>query len=270
MSHEQSSWSIRTLLNPVVTRLLIQGVDPFDLERVLRHVESIPLRNARQLETTWIADWETRARAWQARGEEAAATCRLAQFLVNPGDIALRRRLYFEYASCYRTAADHFLTPVIDLEIPVNSGATMEAFLHLPEGTGPHPSVVIMSGLGSCKEEMNILARLAVDRGLAAIVPDMPGSGSTLLRRGVNCGSDNISHAIARRRNPSSSIGSGSGWSPWALHGRRLCFPRLLRTARLPLVRYLVPPVHRQGGAFQHTAVDEERRLVRASDWSDG
>lgn len=212
LSPTDSSWSIRNLLNPVVTRLLIHGVDPFDLERVLRRVESTPLRNARQLDTTWIGEWEAHATAWQERAEQASrrgchrsaldlglagATCRLAQFLVNPGDIERRRALYFAYAKSYRFATDHYDAPVLSVQVPIGSNASLAAVLHLPRTKGPHPCVVILAGLGSCKEEMNTLARYAVDRGLAALVPDMPGNGETLFRFGLNCGPGNISKAFA-------------------------------------------------------------------------
>ena len=54
-------WSIRNLLNPVIARCLIYGVNPFDLEFVLRKMEEKPLLNARMLDDTWMSEWEKKA-----------------------------------------------------------------------------------------------------------------------------------------------------------------------------------------------------------------
>jgi dienelactone hydrolase len=206
------SWSIRTLLNPVVARLLIFGVNPFDLERVLRAIEETPLRNARQLEALWLERWEGLARGWEQRrqmgpsmssrrtrlamGLEASA-CRLAQFLINPGDLERRRAIYEQFVDTYRDAVKHFEPCVESLQIELDGDSKLAAVLHLPPGATPHPVVAVYAGLGSCKEEMNTLARLLVERGVAAIVPDMPGNGESLFVYGVSCGSKELTRAFA-------------------------------------------------------------------------
>lgn len=211
MASPESTWSIRTLLNPVTVRLLIYGTNPFDIERVLRRVEQAPYRTARQLEAKWLAEWEVLATEWRKRSDDAwlrgkrataltlalqAASCRLAQFLINPGEVSARRELYLRYAAEYQSAAQLFTVPVTAVRIPVDGSRTLAAHVHLPDGRGPHPVVAILSGLGSCKEEMNVLARRMVERGVAALVPDMPGSGETLFSHQVSCGSDNLSAAF--------------------------------------------------------------------------
>jgi dienelactone hydrolase len=216
LSPSDATWSVRNLLNPVSTRLLIHGANPFDLERILKRIEQTPLRNARQLETKWIAEWETLATAWHERSQRAAsrgqrrtalglglqaASCRLAQFLINPGDIARRREIYQSYADAYRHAAAHFESPVLSVQIPlaepgIGGQRSLAALLHLPPGPGPHPCTAVLAGLGSCKEEMNTLARFLVERGVAALVPDMPGSGETLFSQNVACGSAELTSAF--------------------------------------------------------------------------
>jgi len=202
------SWSIRSLLNPVVARLLIYGVNPFDLERVLRKIESVPLRNARQLESHWLESWEELAKVWAERTRAAVeqgnlvsarrmgmniCCCRLAQFLIGPGEVQLRREIYEQYAADYRSVCQHFEYPVHQVQIPLGGGAALRALLHLPSGSTPKGCAAIFSGLGSCKEEMHTLARLMVERGLAALVPDMPGNGETLFHGKVTCGANNLS-----------------------------------------------------------------------------
>lgn len=207
-----STWSVRSLLGPVITRLLIYGIDPFDLERTLRCLEATPLLNARQLESTWLAQWDTLAQLWLTRGQQAArnghrqsardlglraSACYLAEFLINPGELSRRRTIYETYVATYRFAADHFDHEVVSVPIPLGNGSSLAALLHLPFGKGPHPCAAVLSGMGSCKEEMNTLARLLVARGIAALVPDMPGSGETLFREGISCGSEPLSLAYA-------------------------------------------------------------------------
>ncbi len=211
MLPSDAPWSIRDLLNPVTTRLLIHGANPFDLERILKRIEQTPLRNARQLETQWLTEWDKLGCTWQERSQSAAmqgqrrtalalglqaASCRLAQFLINPGDIARRRAIYLDYVRSYRQAAAFFESPVMSVQIPISQRNSLAAHLHLPAGTGPHPCVAVFSGLGSCKEEMNTLARLMAERGVAALVPDMPGSGESLFCEGIPCGSDNLTAAF--------------------------------------------------------------------------
>lgn len=215
-SPAETTWSIRALLNPVSVRLLIYGINPFDLERVLRRVEQTHFRSARDLEGKWVAEWEAIASAWQQRSQRALehaqrktalslglqATCgRLAQFLINPGDVAQRRKLYLNYAREYQRASQLFDVPVASVQIPLDGTRHLAAHLHLPAGRGPHPVVAIFAGLGSCKEEMNTLARLQAERGVAALVPDMPGNGDSLFSNQISCGSANLSatfHAVAQ------------------------------------------------------------------------
>jgi dienelactone hydrolase len=197
-------------LNPVVARLLIHGMNPFDLERVLRSIENVPLRNARQLEALWLREWERLAETWASRAREAADTarrqtalslsfqsccCHLAQFLINPGDLTQRRQIVEGYAASYRRTTEFFESPCRSVEIPIDPQRSLAAWLHLPDGLPPYPTVVIFAGLGSCKEEMHGLARLMVARGIAALVPDMPGNGESLFRNGIPCSGANLSAA---------------------------------------------------------------------------
>jgi hypothetical protein len=57
-------WSIRGLLSPVITRLLIYGVSPIDVEyivSVLEHADDM-----RSIEKLWLAEWEKKANAYVA------------------------------------------------------------------------------------------------------------------------------------------------------------------------------------------------------------
>jgi dienelactone hydrolase len=199
-----SEWTIRNLLNPVITRLLIYGVNPIDLEYVLHVVENKNHINARSLERSWLAEWESKARRYSDLAEAAAAQgnslsanefflfaaqCYYATFLINFADKQEKKRVYGEYARYYEKSVQYFSSPVQRLPVPLADGVELAGYLHRPAagGAAPAPCVVIFAGLGSCKEEMHMLARPLVERGLAVFVPDMPGSGESLFVNDVKC-----------------------------------------------------------------------------------
>jgi dienelactone hydrolase len=195
----------------VVARLLIFGVNPVDLEGVLARLESVPLLNAKMLETRWLSEWGALAQSWERRASDAllrgykktayvcrfhASVCNLARFLVNTADMTLKRAVYSDFAQSHRETLELLPTPVNEIDISCEGQFKISAQLYLPEGEGPHPCVVVFAGLGSCKEEMVVLARALVERGLAALVPDMPGCGATLWSHGVSCSMNAIEQAI--------------------------------------------------------------------------
>ncbi len=199
-----SSWTIRNLMSPVITRMLIYEVNAIDVEGVMREVESRHHLNAKSLERSWLNEWETRASRYRDRAEEAlrrgddltastllrlAARCYYAAFLINPSSNEEKRRIYLRYAELYRDCESHYPHPAMRIEIPLDNGV-LPGYLHLPHldsGEAPSLCAVIFSGLGSCKEEMHMLARPLVQRGVAAFVPDMPGNGEALFESGVKC-----------------------------------------------------------------------------------
>jgi hypothetical protein len=199
-----STWTIRGLLNPVITRLLIYGVNPIDVEAVLTTVENKDHLNAKSLERSWLTEWEGKAAHYSSLAEQAerqgnflsadkfftlAAQCYYAGFLINSSDRDVKKQIYSEYSRLYRKSETYYPSPVVYIEIPLKEGI-LPGYLHLPilSQTGlPRACAVIYSGLGSCKEEMHILARPLVERGLAAFVPDMPGNGEALFMNNVKC-----------------------------------------------------------------------------------
>lgn len=66
-----------------------------------------------------------------------------------------------------------------DCQIPV-SGATLAAWLYLPEGQGPHPVVVMAHGFGAVKEMfLDSYAECFAKAGFAALVFDHRGFGAS-------------------------------------------------------------------------------------------
>ena len=206
-------WNIRSLFNPVITRLIIYGINPIDLEDVLQKIESAVLINSRSLEKKWRDLWEEKASRYLRQAEEAfaskhynttrelyieAARCYFAVFLINFSDIDEKKHIYQLFAGYYHKALNLFSVPGEKVEVPIGNGRTIPAFLHLPEKTaGINGSVTVFSGLGSCKEEMHILSRTITGRGVAALVPDMPGCGESLFINDIKCRLKTIKQAIS-------------------------------------------------------------------------
>ncbi|KNY28043.1 alpha/beta hydrolase [Pseudobacteroides cellulosolvens] len=197
-------WSIRNMLNPVITRLLIYGVNPIDLEYVLTRVESKNHINSKSLEKTWLVEWEKKAERYKLLGEKAemegnnlsareyylyAAQCWYAVFLINLSGIDEKKRVYDMYRDYYKKSIKYLDSKVECIELPINEGKKLSCYLHHSNKNDNEksPCVIIYSGLGSCKEEMNTLARPLVERGIAVFIADMPGNGESLLSGDVKC-----------------------------------------------------------------------------------
>ena len=60
---------------------------------------------------------------------------------------------------------------------PSLRGHTLVGILRCPDGEGPFPVVVLLSGLDSAKEELRSTEETFLDRGLATFSVDGPGQG---------------------------------------------------------------------------------------------
>ena len=47
-------WAIRDLLNPVVTRSMLYGSDPFDIEYILKQVDQIKAMSGKKIQAVWL------------------------------------------------------------------------------------------------------------------------------------------------------------------------------------------------------------------------
>ncbi|SES90569.1 alpha/beta hydrolase [[Clostridium] polysaccharolyticum] len=207
-------WSIRNLLNPVITRCLIYGANPFDMEYVLRKMEEKPLLNARMLDDTWMSEWEKKAQHFISLADEEsrkdnmvsvseyyslAASCYYACYLLNSDAIEKKKGIYEKLASTY----EQFLTAserqVEAVKITFGEKKYLPAYLHFPDKNkyeGPYPCVIMFTGMGSCKEEMEIEAKPLIDRGIAVLAMDMPGTGNALFQYDIKLSAENTEKAI--------------------------------------------------------------------------
>lgn len=200
-------WGLRSVLGPVLTRLIIYGTHPVDVEQAIQYVEQAPMRNARDLENNWASVWEKRAKKYLSLADSAftsiqrqkmlrlATQCYYATFLINYNEHNTKVALYTKYAESYAQCCklQHSLK---EIKIPLSDSQIMCTHLHTPGTEGPYPTVLVLAGLGSCKEEMDIFVQPLLERGIAALVPDLPGCGSSIYKKDIKCRMKTVEHAI--------------------------------------------------------------------------
>lgn len=177
-----------------------RGIDPRELLEVqARIVMSDAERTDSELYDTvvgyrggnWIYEWATQAMTWQQKAiqEEADATksgrywlhaSNLYSIAAYPhlkgDDLAEQAQALANRA--YEEAAKHLPGTLRELEIPIPGGAPLTAFLHMPKGDGPFPTVLMCGGLDSLQSDYYTLyERYFAPKGIAMLTLDMPSIG---------------------------------------------------------------------------------------------
>ena len=163
-------------------RFTANGVDPSDFARI----------------TTSLTRWDDWCEAWSrgaeehlALGEEhlaaghdrsagealarAATYFHFGQFLFDV-DGAQREKAHARAVEALSRALP-LLEPPGRRELIAFEDATLVGVLRTPPGPGPHPTVILVAGLDSTKEEFREVERAFLDRGLATFALDGPGQG---------------------------------------------------------------------------------------------
>nr|MDT0659458.1 YqiA/YcfP family alpha/beta fold hydrolase [Micromonospora sp. DSM 115978] len=164
-------------------RFTANGVTVADFQRITAGVERW---------TDWCAAWSAVAGEHEALGREALAEGRA----VSAGEHLARAAVYFHFAKfvfvddldqmraahsravdCLTVALPHLRPPGRRVEIPFE-GHRLVGVLRCPAGVdGPHPTVIMLSGLDSAKEELRATEETFLARGLATFAVDGPGQG---------------------------------------------------------------------------------------------
>ncbi|MCQ2464240.1 MAG: alpha/beta hydrolase [Oscillospiraceae bacterium] len=207
-------WPLRNLLNPVVTRSMIFGSNPFDVEYVLQKIDQIKTMSGREIKRVWFTEWELKAQNYLKNAERCAAEnkmlsaeryymltaqCYYASYMINTDDIEQKRTVYKKLEEYYRKAVSYRKNKVEYVEIPFPEyNAVIPGYIHYPDnGEGKsYPVTVTYSGIGSSKEELDMLALPLVERGVAVLTVDLPGTGSSAFDYGVRADGLTIDAAI--------------------------------------------------------------------------
>lgn len=207
-------WSIRNLLYPIITRCLIYGVSPFDLEAVLRDMEKKPMLNSKMLENAWMSGWQEKADHFISLAKEEsknnnsisvsdyynlASKCYYACYLLNSDTIENKKNIYEKLVDTYWKYLVNSERRVEKVKVPFEKDIFLTAYLHLPNENkfkAPYPCVIIPTGYGSCKEEVEIETEPLVERGVAVLAVDMPGTGESLFAYHTILSGENVEKAF--------------------------------------------------------------------------
>ncbi len=205
-------WSIRELLNPVVTRSMLYGSDPFDTEYVLKRVDEIDVMSGKKIQAVWLGEWGKKIAHYaelrdqnEAKGNRISARayakmvaqCWYACYMVNIQDLEQKVSIYNNLAESYRKYTELCDNKIEYVEIDTAFGK-LPAYIHYPDDGSKesYPIAITYSGIGSCKEELDMLAMPLNERGVAVITPDMPGTGGAVIWNNVKCGGDELEAAF--------------------------------------------------------------------------
>ncbi|MCW2760746.1 MAG: protein of unknown function hydrolase family protein [Marmoricola sp.] len=163
-------------------RFTTNGVSVSDFQRVTSRVERWE---------DWCAEWSRVGEEHEALGREALAEGRS----LSAGEHLAQAAVYFHFAkfvfvedldqmreahrravACLDDALPHLSPAGRRVEIPFE-GTTLAGILRCPPGEGPHPTVLMISGLDSAKEELRSTEETFLARGLATFSVDGPGQG---------------------------------------------------------------------------------------------
>jgi alpha-beta hydrolase superfamily lysophospholipase len=163
-------------------RFTTNGVTVADFERITGGLDDW---------ADWCGAWSAVAAEHEVLGREALA----ADHLVSAGQHLSRAAVYYHFAkfvfvedldqmreahdhavACLTDALPHLSPPGRRIEIGFE-GAKLVGVLRLPAGNGPHPAILLLSGLDSAKEEQKSVEETFLERGIATFTVDGPGQG---------------------------------------------------------------------------------------------
>lgn len=163
-------------------RFTANGVDASDYSRITTGIDSWD---------EWCAAWSQGAHEHYELGEEALSEGRS----LSAGESFARAATYYHFAKFLfvhepdQAKAAHaraiealcravpLLSPRASRESIVFEDSTLVGIFRAPDAEGPHPTVILIPGLDSTKEEFREVERAFLDRGMATFAVDGPGQG---------------------------------------------------------------------------------------------
>jgi alpha-beta hydrolase superfamily lysophospholipase len=173
---------VRSAIANWAPRFTANGVTVGDFHRITGGLEHW---------SDWCGAWSAVAGEHETLGRDALAQGRT----ISAGEHLARAAVYYHFAkfvfvedldqmrgahvhavACLADALPYLDPPGQRVEIPFE-GSSLLGVLRHPRGEGPHPVVVMLSGLDSTKEELRSTEETFLTRGLATLSVDGPGQG---------------------------------------------------------------------------------------------
>lgn len=163
----------------------------------------------------WSAIWQSEAERTRARADRElaaghtvtarerlrVASMAYAMVLWQANDLEQRSRVYPDLLETFAEYGRHTEPPVEEIEIPFER-APLAAHLRFPHGApsdGRLPVVVLVQGLDTIKESVDVVEGSLLERGLAVLTVEQPGSGESRIRGVTMTGRDSLeaaAHAV--------------------------------------------------------------------------
>lgn len=138
----------------------------------------------------WIFEWSKQAMAWQQKaGQEAepltsgrhwlraANLYSIAAYPHIKGDELAEQAQTLAYRA-YEQAAVHLPGALREITVPIPGGAPITVFLHLPQGEGPFPVIIMCGGLDALQiDYYSLYENYFAPAGIAMLTLDMPAIG---------------------------------------------------------------------------------------------
>jgi 2,6-dihydroxypseudooxynicotine hydrolase len=175
------------LWDNITDRFLAEGAIYRELRDLRHRIERLE---------DWPAAWAETGRATEQRADRLLASGAVqsaaadywrasiyyffSQFLLW-GNVETKRKLYSECVRNFRNASEHLEIPQQSIDIPFRD-ITMPGYLRVPPNIDRPPLVLLLNGLDTTKEEQLVIGNLCIQRGLATLSFDGPGSGETLYK----------------------------------------------------------------------------------------
>lgn len=176
-----------------------RGVDPREIMDVQSRIvmSRAERTNAEHYDTVigyrggnWIYEWSTQAMLWQQKANQqqdttlsgrhwlhASTLYSIAAYPHIKGD-ALAEQAQALANRAYEEAAQRLPGKMREMEFAVPGGSPVIGFLHMPEGEGPFPTILMCGGLDSLQSDYYTLyERYFAPKGIAMLTLDMPSVG---------------------------------------------------------------------------------------------
>ncbi|WES69465.1 esterase FrsA [Superficieibacter sp. HKU1] len=138
----------------------------------------------------WIYEWSKQAMLWQQKAsqEENATLCgrhwlhasnlySIAAYPHLKGD-ELAEQAQVLASRAYEEAAQRLPGQMREMEFAIPGGSPVTGFLHMPEGEGPFPTILMCGGLDSLQfDYYSLFERYFAPLGIAMLTLDMPSIG---------------------------------------------------------------------------------------------
>ena len=189
---DHPEWSVQT--QRLISQVAYGGADYFDAAEAAGQIEP-------GNPESWQTEWQRLGETAEARAREAAAAgrdvtamrhffhagsyYRQSDFFL-PGRDRRKRDLFERTKACFLEAAKRHTPPIEQIEVTCGD-EVYAGYFHAPlAGSARLPAVLMIGGADSLAEELFILTGPELARrGIALMLVDTPGRGSTLRLKGI-------------------------------------------------------------------------------------